>query len=147
MYSLSNISNVNGISFKGNYIIPFDQVKDSATMRAIGAETAKYVDIKDTQQRKDGIVVKIDDNQRAKEYEAIIAKYGVNIQKYDGPFNPNADLDSYAYMISKLYPEKDAQQKFAEYKSMNEQEKGKEYLNTYKEFKNSKYSIENCLKK
>ena len=33
---MSSIPNVSGISFKSNYIIPFDQVKDSATMRAIG---------------------------------------------------------------------------------------------------------------
>lgn len=140
---MSNIPNVSSIPFRGNYIIPFDQVKDSSTMRAIGTETAKYVDPKDMAQRKDGIVVKIDDDKRAKEYEAVVAKYGVNIQKYDGPFKPNADLDSYAFMISKLYSEKDAQQKFAAYKTKNEQEKGKEYLSTYKEFKSSKYSVEN----
>ena len=125
---MSNVLNVGGVSFKGNYIIPFDQVKDSATMRAVGSETAKYVDTKDIAQRKDGIVIKIDDDKRAKEYEAVVAKYGVNIQKYDGPFKPNADLDSYAFMVSKLYSEEDAQQKFAAYKTMNEQEKGKAYL-------------------
>jgi len=141
---MSSIQNVSGISFKGNYIIPFDQVKDSATMRAIGAETSKYVDQRDMMQNKSGIVVKIDDDKRAKEYEAIIAKYGVNIQKYDGPFKQtNPDLDSYAFMVSKLYPEEVAQQKFAAYKTMNEQEKGKAYLETYKEFKSRKHSVEN----
>ena len=143
---MSNVLNVGGVSFKGNYIIPFDQVKDSATMRAVGSETAKYVDTKDIAQRKDGIVIKIYDDKRAKEYEAVVAKYGVNIQKYDGPFKPNADLDSYAFMVSKLYSEEDAQQKFAAYKTMNEQEKGKAYLDIYKEFKNSKYSVENRAK-
>ena len=141
---MSSIQNVNGISFEGSYIIPFDQVKDSATMRTIGAETAKYVNQNNMTQNKNGIVVKIDDDKRAKEYEAIVAKYGVNIQKYDGPFKQtNPDLNSYSFMISKLYPEEVAQQKFATYKTMNEQEKGKAYLETYKEFKNSKYSVEN----
>lgn len=46
-------------------------------------------------------------------------------------------------MVSKLYSEEDAQQKFAAYKTMNEQEKGKAYLDIYKEFKNSKYYVEN----
>ncbi len=140
---MSNIQNVSSINFKGNYIIPFDQVKDSATMRAIGAESAKYVDQKDMMENKYGIVVKIDDERKAKEYKAIVAKYGVNIQKYDGPFKPSGDLDSYAFMVSKLYSEENAQKKFAAYKAMNNKEKGKEYLNTYKEFKNSKASIEN----
>ncbi len=141
---MSSIQNVSGVTFKGNYIIPFDQVKDSATMRVIGAETAKYVDQNDMMQRKDGIVVKIDDDTKAKEYEAIIAKYGVNIQKYDGPFKQtNPDLDSYAFMVSKLYSEEEAQKKLTAYKNMSEQEKGKEYLETYKNFKNSKHSVEN----
>ena len=49
---MSSIQNVSGVAFKGNYIIPFDQIKDSATMRAIGAETAKYVDQNDMMQRR-----------------------------------------------------------------------------------------------
>lgn len=144
---MTSFQNVSGVSFKSNYIIPFDQVKDSETMRAIGAETAKYVDKKDMMQRNDGVVVKIDDDKKAKEYEAVIAKYGVNIKKYDGPFKQaNIDLDSYAFMVSRLYSEADAQKKFAAYKNMNEEERGKEYLSTYKAFKNSKQSVENQMR-
>lgn len=142
---MTHFRNVSSVAFQGNYIIPFDQLKDSATTRAIGYETAKYVDPNDIMQRKDGIVVKIDDDKRAKEYEAIVAKYGINIHKYDGPLKSNADLDSYAFMVSKLYSEQEAQQKFAAYKTLNDEEKRKEYLTVYNEFKKSKYSVENKI--
>lgn len=137
------MSGVQGVSFTSNYIIPFNEVKDSATMRQLGAESAKFIKgEEDVMQTKEGMVIKVDD-ARDKEYEAVIAKYGINIKKYDGAFKPNADLDSYAFMVSKLYPEEEAQKKLEAYKAMNKEEKNKEYLSAYGEFKNSKHSVEN----
>jgi hypothetical protein len=137
------MSSVNAISFGSNYLIPFNQVKDSSTMRSIGAESAKYVkNQEDISQTKDGIVVKVDD-AKDKEYEAVVAKYGVNIQKYEGKFPENVKVDenSYEYMVSKLHPE-DAQAKIEAYKKMDEAAKDKEFLNIYKEFKGSNFSVE-----
>ena len=139
---MSGIQNVSNLSFKGNYIIPFNQIKDSSTMRAIGSETVKYANPKNMMQRPDGIVVKIDDDNKAREFEAVIAKYGVNIKKYDGQFNPNdLELNSYRFLVTKLYPY-ETQQKIDAYKAMDEQQKRKEYLETYKKFKNSQHSVE-----
>ena len=136
------VQNVSSVPFQGNYLIPFNQIKDSATMRAIGAETSKYADIRDMAQNQDGIVVKVDDT-KAKEYEAVIAKYGVNIKKYDGDvdFKSDTELKTYEFMVSKLYPD-EVQQRVEAYKNMDEAQKSKEYINIYKEFKNSKFSIE-----
>lgn len=138
------MSSVQRVSFGSNYIIPFNQIKNSSTMRQIGAETQKFVpNINDMAYTKDGIVVKVDD-AKDKEYEAVIAKYGVNVKKFDGQFPKQtvADTHSYSYMVTQLNPET-AQQKIDAYKKMDEQAKTKAYLETYKEFKNSPYSIEN----
>ena len=112
-------------------------------MRQLGAETQKFVpDVNDIATTKDGMVVKVDD-AKDKEYEAVIAKYGVNIKKFDGQFpkQSSSDMSSYSYMVTQLDP-KNAQQKIDAYKKMDEQAKTKTYIETYKEFKNSPYSIE-----
>ena len=144
---MSGMQSVNSVSFGSNYIIPFNQIKDSATMRSIGQETAKYADpAKDMMKTNDGIVVRVDD-KNDKEYEAIIAKYGVNIKKYDGQFtpNPNMEQESYSFMVSKLHPD-DAQKRIEAYKAMNDEQKGQEFIKTYTEFKNSPHSVENQSK-
>lgn len=84
------MSSVQGVSFGSSYIIPINQVKNSETMRQLGIETQKFVpDKNDITYTKDGIVVKVDD-AKDKEYEAVIAKYGVNIKKFEKPKNtPN----------------------------------------------------------
>ena len=137
------MSSVQRVSFGSNYIIPFNQIKNSATMRQLGIETQKFVpDINNIATTKDGIVVKVDD-AKDKEYEAVIAKYGINIKKFEGAFPTKtaSDINSYSYLVTQLDP-KNAQQKIDAYKKMDEQAKTKTYIETYKEFKNSPYSIE-----
>jgi hypothetical protein len=87
------MSTVNAISFGSSYLIPFSQLKNSPNVRMIGAVSAKYIHKQsDIAQVKEGVVVTVDDS-KDKEYEAVIAKYGVNIQKYEGklPKNTNAE--------------------------------------------------------
>lgn len=144
---MSGVQNMNSISFKSNYLIPFSEIQksDSATMRQVGAATSKYVTSPDKMmQTPEGIAVEIPDS-RDKEYEAIIAKYGLNIQKYQGKIEPKTNMTDnlYSYMVSKIDPE-NAEKRINAYKNMkDENEKGAEYLNVYNEFKNSPHSIEN----
>lgn len=134
------------VSFQGTFLIPYSELKDDnahAKMRAIGHETSKFADLKDMQQTKDGILVNVDD-KKDKEYQAVIAKYGVNVRKVNTPASgKNQDALSYRYMISKLYPniaEKEAKR----YEKLPEGEyKTKLYLDTYIKFKNSPYAFEN----
>ncbi len=134
------------VSFKGTYLIPFSQMQGAdahAKMRAIGQETAKFTDINNMQQTKDGIVVNIDD-KKEKEYLAVIAKYGVNLQKMATPVQngQKGDVESYRFMMSKLYPAI-ADEETARYANMPEGDyKSKMYLDTYWRFKNSPYSKE-----
>ena len=140
------MSNMNSISFKSNYLIPFSEINkaDSATMRQVGTITAKYATTPDSMmQTPEGIAVQIDD-VKDKEYEAIIAKYGLNIQKYNGKIEPQTNITDrpYSFMVSQIDPE-NAEKRIDAYKKMkNGKEKDMESLNVYKEFKNSPYSIE-----
>ena len=89
---MSGIQSVNSVSFGSNYIIPFRQIKDSETMRALGSETARFGDPqKDLMKTDEGIVIRVPDSKDA-EYEAVLSKYGLGIQKYNGPFNPTPDI-------------------------------------------------------
>lgn len=142
-----SVSNTNP-AFCGTMLIPASELMKKGpasheTMRQIGLETAKFAKPEDTQVTQDGILVKIDDNKE-KEYQAIIAKYGVSIKKVDTPIekNNNADLSAYKFMISKLDP-KGADAKVENYAKLPEPEKSKEYLKVYNEFKQSKFSHEN----
>lgn len=147
---MSSIQNMNNITFKSNYLIPFSEINktDSATMRQVGAATAKYTSEPDGMiQTPDGIAVKVDD-AKDKEYEAIIANYGLNIKKYNGENKPQSDLinNQYSFMVSKLDPQ-NAEKRINEFKNIkDDNEKGKEYLNVYQEFKNSSYSVEHQQK-
>lgn len=147
---MSSIQNINSISFRSNYLIPFSEINktDSATMRQVGAATAKYASTPDSMiQTPDGIAVKVDD-AKDKEYEAIIAKYGLNIKKYNGEIKPQSDLidNQYSFMVSKLDPQ-NAEKRINAYKNIkDDNEKGKEYLNVYQEFKNSPHSVEHQQK-
>lgn len=141
--SINNISP----AFSGTMLIPTSELIKQGqtaheTMRKIGAETSKFAKPEDMQITKDGILVKIDDD-REKEYQAIIAKYGVNVQKTNTPIskNDNAELATYKFMVSKLNPEK-AEKQTEEYAKMNESEKQKEYLKVYQEFKKSPFANE-----
>lgn len=138
-------------SFSGTVLIPFSEMKKDGvdshqTMRDIGKETAKFTTPDKMQVTQDGILVNIDDN-REKEYQAIIAKYGINIKKVDTPITPNneADLKAYSFMVNKLNPA-DAQAKIDNYAKLQEPDKSKEYLKVYEEFKNSPHSIEKANK-
>lgn len=139
-----NVQNVNSIAFRSNYIIPYKEMEkvDSAAMRQFGADSAKFITSPDNMmQTQEGIVVNID-NSRDKEYEAVIAKYGLNIHKYEGKFEPqNPTADLYAMMITKLEPQ-NAQAKIEAFKNMDEKSMNDEYMKVYKEYKNSPYSIE-----
>lgn len=142
------MSGVQSISFASNYLIPFNQIKDSATMRNIGAESAKYIKSEnDMMQTPEGIVVKVDD-AKDKEYEAIVAKYGVAIKKYDGEIKPNSakemELRSYSFMTSRLHPE-DAQKRIEDFKNLDDEAKKAEYAKIYNEFKASDKSIEKVM--
>lgn len=80
------MSGIQGVTFGSNYIIPKEQFKDSATMKKLGMESAKYIKKEENMaMTPDGIVVKVDD-AKDKEYEAVVAKYGVQIKKYEGKF-------------------------------------------------------------
>ncbi len=142
-----SVNNMNP-SFSGTMLIPYSEMQKKGpeshqTMREIGAETAKFTTPDKMQVTKDGILVDIEDN-REKEYQAIIAKYGINIQKVDTKITPNneADLKAYSFMVNKLNPE-EAQAKIDNYAKLQEPEKSKEYLKVYEEFKNSPHSAEN----
>lgn len=83
------MAGIQNVSFGSNYLIPKTQFKDSETMKTCGKESAKYIKTEENMaQTKDGIVVKIDD-AKDKEYEAVVAKYGIQIQKYEGEFPKN----------------------------------------------------------
>lgn len=134
-------------AFSGTFLIPYSEMANKGnaaheTMRQIGAETVKYAKPEDMKQAKDGIDVKIDDSKE-KEYQAVIAKYGVNVKKVDVPTQeaPKADSASYSFMIGKLHPQ-DAQAKIEKFEKMNEEAKGKEFIAVYQEFKQSPYSQE-----
>ncbi len=134
-------------AFSGTMLIPYTEIqkkgtKADETMRQLGQETAKFAKPEDMQVTQDGILVKIDD-AKEKEYQAIIAKYGVNIKKVDTPItqNNNADISTYKFMVSKLNPE-EADKKVEEYKKLQEPEKSKEYLKVYNEFKQSPHANE-----
>jgi len=106
---MSSIQNINSISFKSNYLIPFSEIAkaDSTTMRQVGAAIAKYATTPDSlMQTPEGIAVGIPDS-KDKEYEAIIAKYGLNIQKYNGKIEPQTNITDhyYSFMVSKIDPE------------------------------------------
>jgi hypothetical protein len=142
-----SVNNINP-SFSGTMLIPFSEMKKGGveshqTMRDIGTETAKFTTPDKMQVTQEGILVNIDDN-REKEYQAVIAKYGINIKKVDTPITQNneADLKAYSFMVNKLNPA-DAQAKIDNYAKLQEPEKSKEYLKVYDEFKNSPHSIEN----
>lgn len=137
---------MNNISFKSNYLIPFSEINkaDSETMRQVGKTTSQYATTpNDMMQTKEGIAVAIPDS-KDKEYEAIIAKYGLNIQKYNGKIVPQGDpsVQSYSFMVSKIDPQ-NAEKRINAYKNIKDnKEKGMEYLLVYQEFKNSPYSVE-----
>lgn len=142
---MKDVQNTNSVAFRSNYLIPYSEINksDSETMRQVGAVTAKYATTPENMaQTSDGIAVKIND-AKDKEYEAIIAKYGLNIQKYDSEIKPQSDITerSYRFMISKIDPE-NVETRINAYKNMDSETKGKEYLNVYKEFKNNPNSIE-----
>ena len=136
---MSGIQNY-GITFNGNYLIPYNQMRDSKQVGALGAETAKFVqNPNDIAQTKDGIVVKIDDT-REKEYNAVVSKYGINIQKYNKPVVPisNETIEerTYRYMVTKL-DENSANEKIENFKKMDAKARNIEFMNTFKEFKAS----------
>lgn len=137
---------VGQVNFKGTYLIPFSEFKGAdshSKMREIGRQSAKYTDINNIRQSKDGIIVNVDD-KKEKEYLAVIAKYGVNIKKLDKPVNDakKTDVESFRFMMSKLYPAI-ADEETARYANMPEGDyKSKMYLDTYWRFKNSPYSKE-----
>ena len=83
-----------------------------------------------------------------KEYQAIIAKYGINIQKVDTPItkNDNADLSTYTFMVNKLDPQ-NAKARAEKYAQMKEPDKSKEYINVYNQFKQSPYATEKPAEK
>jgi len=141
-----SVQNINSVPFRSSYLIPFSEINktNSATMREVGAVTAKYITAPNSMmQTPEGIAVQVDD-AKDKEYEAIIAKYGLNIQKYNGKFEPQENITdrSYSFMVSKIDPE-NAEKRIDAYKNLkDDNEKGKEYMNVYNEFKNSPYSIE-----
>ncbi len=134
-------------AFSGTMLIPYTELQkkentSNETMRQIGQETAKFAKPEDMQVTKDGILVKVDDNKE-KEYQAVIAKYGINIQKVNTPIskNDNADLSTYTFMVTKLDPQ-NAKAKADKYAQMKEPEKSKEFLNVYNQFKQSPYATE-----
>lgn len=140
------IMNVNPVSFSGTFLIPYSELKkfgpqSHQVMRQIGQETAKFADIKDMEQTKEGILVNIDD-KKAKEYEAVIAKYGVNIVRASKPAIGDGGAKSYEYMVSKLYPDiKD--EKVKEFNETPEGDhKNKLYLDVYNRFKQSQHAKE-----
>ena len=134
-------------AFKGTMLIPYTELQKSGkesneTMRQIGKETAKFAKPEDMQVTKDGILVKVEDSKE-KEYQAIIAKYGINIQKVNTPItkNDNADLSTYTFMVNKIDPQ-NAKARAEKYAQMQEPDKSKEYINVYNQFKQSPYSAE-----
>lgn len=131
---------VNGISFKSNYFIPYNQINDSDKMRKFGYDSAEYLN--NAAQVKDGLVLSVDDN-KDKEYEAVIAKYGLSIQKYKGKVDSNQDMtmESYSFLVKKVHPDK-ADEMIAKYSKMDDKAKGAAYLEAYRDFKNSPHSIE-----
>ena len=143
---MSSVQNINSISFRSNYLIPYSEINkaDSETMRQVGTATAKYATTPDSMmQTKEGIAVAVPDS-KDKEYEAIIAKYGLNIQKYNGKIVPQGDPTehSYSFMVSKIDPQ-NAEKRINAYKSIkDDKEKGMEYMLVYQEFKNSPHSVE-----
>lgn len=146
--NLSVSANNMNPAFSGTMLIPYTELakaKEAShdTMRKLGAETVKFAKPEDMQTTNEGILVKVDDN-REKEYQAVIAKYGINIRKVDASIdkNSNADLSAYTFMVTKLNP-KDAKVKIDNYANMKEPEKSKEYLAVYNEFKQSPHSAEN----
>lgn len=138
----------NSPSFSGTMLIPYSEVNKMGkashkTMKKIGAETVKFAKLEDMQPSKEGILVKVDDSKE-KEYQAVIAKFGVNVRKVDTPINKSEispDFDAYKFMITKLNP-KDAENRIIKFSKMDENAKGQEYINVYKEFKQSPYSQE-----
>lgn len=134
-------------AFSGTMLIPYSEMKKpginpNETMRQIGRETAHFAKPEDMQVTKDGVLVKIDD-AREKEYQAVIAKYGINIQKVNTPItkNDNADLATYTFMVSKIDPQ-NAKARAEKYAQMQEPDKSKEYLKVYDQFKQSSSSLE-----
>lgn len=139
-------------AFSGTMLIPYTELQkkentSNETMRQIGRETAKFAKPEDMQVTKDGILVKVDDNKE-KEYQAVIAKYGINIQKVNTPIskNDNADLSTYTFMVTKLDPQ-NAKAKADKYAQMKEPDKSKEFLNVYNQFKQSPYATEKIAAK
>ena len=139
-------------AFSGTMLIPYTELQkkentSNETMRQIGRETAKFAKPEDMQVTKDGILVKVDDNKE-KEYQAVIAKYGINIQKVNTPIskNDNADLSTYTFMATKLDPQ-NAKAKADKYAQMKEPDKSKEFLNVYNQFKQSPYATEKIAAK
>lgn len=134
-------------AFSGTMLIPYSELQKKGndaneTMRQVGHETAKFAKPEDMQVTKDGILVKVDD-AKEKEYQAVIAKYGINIQKVDTPItkNDNADLGTYTFMVNKIDPQ-NAKARAEKYAQMQEPDKSKEYLNVYNQFKQSPHSLE-----
>lgn len=139
-------------AFSGTMLIPYSELQKKGnesheTMRQLGQETAKFAKPEDMQVTKDGILVKVDD-AKEKEYQAIIAKYGINIQKVDTPItkNDNADLSTYTFMVNKLDPQ-NAKARAEKYTQMKEPDKSKEYINVYNQFKQSPYATEKTAEK
>ena len=139
-------------AFSGTMLIPYTELQkkentSNETMRQIGRETAKFAKPEDMQVTKDGILVKVDDNKE-KEYQAVIAKYGINIQKVNTPIskNDNADLSTYTFMVTKLDPQ-NAKAKADKYAQMKKPDKSKEFLNVYNQFKQSPYATEKIAAK
>ena len=134
-------------AFSGTMLIPYTELKKTGSdsnekMRQIGRETSKFAKPEDMQVTKDGILVKIEDDKE-KAYQAIIAKYGINIQKVNTPItqNDNADLSTYTFMVNKIDPQ-NAKARAEKYAQLKEPEKSKEYLNVYNQFKQSPHSAE-----
>lgn len=81
-----NSINPVGMSFGGNYYIPISEVKDENTLNNFVQESRSFVKNIKESNNKDGVVITVD-NARDKEYEAIIAKYGMGIHRVDNSGN------------------------------------------------------------
>lgn len=147
---MTAINNISPVSFRSTYVLPFDELKKVGHegSRQFGKETTDFLnnDLNNVMTTPEGLAVKVDDN-RDKEYEAIIAKYGLNIHKHNGDDLKGESLDTNAYkfLVSKINPDK-AEEMIAKYKEMNKDERQEAYMKAYKEFKASAYSAENSAK-
>ena len=131
---------VGSVSFKSNYVIPLKQINTSEKLRQLGSDSAKYMT--NAKQVDDNIIVSVND-KHDKEYEAVLAKYGLNIQKYEGKVDFPDDMltKSYSFLVKTLHPEK-ADKMIEKFSKMDEEAKSIAYQEAYAEFKKSPYSVE-----